>query len=322
MKVSVLMSVYNESEEEISLSIESILNQTLKDIELIIVNDNPINNELNYILDYYRKLDNRIVLIKNEVNLGLALSLNKASNIAKAPFLARMDADDISNLTRLSKQYEIMKTEDYDLTCTNYSFIDEKSNYIERKVENYSSEQINNLLPLDNVIHHPTVMMKKIIFKELKGYRNFLSAQDYDLWLRFHFKGCKFYMINEKLLKYRIRSESVSLRNRAQQVSTITYIRNQYLKRLKTGKDAYSYSSYLKYLEKGNSLDVENNKGVNYYFNLLVKAQDRFDRKEYIKGLLLKLKVFLRCRILRKEYISKIKMKAYLNLMNFGNSKI
>lgn len=316
IKVSVLMSVYNESKNEIALSIQSILNQTLSDIEFIIVNDNPNNIEISNILEYYRNIDERIIIIENEVNLGLAMSLNKAANVARAPFLARMDADDISELTRLSKQYEVMIENDYDLTCTNYSFIDEKSNYIERKANYYTSKQIEDLLPLDNVIHHPTVMVKKIIFKKLNGYRNFLSAQDYDLWLRFHFEGCRFYMLEDILLKYRIRDNSVSLRNRSQQICTITYIRNQYLKKLREGEDNYSYNSYLYYLDKKKYLNKKKNYKVNYYFDILVKSQELLEEKKYFIILLLKLKVFLRCDVLRNDYISKNKMKLYLIFKN------
>ena len=76
--ISVIMSTFNESEEELSLSIQSILNQTYKKFEFIIINDNPENAQLGIVLEKFKQQDPRIRLVKNEKNIGLAASLNKA----------------------------------------------------------------------------------------------------------------------------------------------------------------------------------------------------------------------------------------------------
>lgn len=123
-------------------------------------------------------------------------------------------------------------------------------------------------------------------------------------------------MLEDILLKYRIRDNSVSLRNRSQQICTITYIRNQYLKKLREGEDNYSYNSYLYYLDKKKYLNKKKNYKVNYYFDILVKSQELLEEKKYFIILLLKLKVFLRCDVLRNDYISKNKMKLYLIFKN------
>lgn len=94
-KVSVLMSVYNETLNELAESIDSILNQTYKLFEFIIVNDNPTREDLKEILINYQNKDNRIKIIESKENIGLAMSLNKAFDISTGNILVRMDADDM-----------------------------------------------------------------------------------------------------------------------------------------------------------------------------------------------------------------------------------
>jgi glycosyltransferase involved in cell wall biosynthesis len=103
-KISVLMSVYNEPESIILESVNSILTQTFSDFELLIVNDNPQNHEVEAILERIAKMDSRIRIIKNERNVGLAISLNRAADVAKANYFLRMDSDDVSMPNRFEKR--------------------------------------------------------------------------------------------------------------------------------------------------------------------------------------------------------------------------
>ena len=106
--ISVIMSTYNESLDEIKKSAESVLGQTYKKIEYIVVLDNPQNTEIK---SYFRTLpDSRIKLIENKTNVGLVRSLNKALQIAKGTYIARMDADDISASDRLPKIWTYMRS--------------------------------------------------------------------------------------------------------------------------------------------------------------------------------------------------------------------
>ena len=100
--VSVVMSVYNDS-KYLSESIKSILDQTLKDFEFIIVDDGSLDNSFD-LLRRFKKKDNRIKILKNNSNMGLAFSLNKAIKESKGKYIARMDADDLSMPDRLKKQ--------------------------------------------------------------------------------------------------------------------------------------------------------------------------------------------------------------------------
>ena len=101
--VSVIMSVYNEPAEWIMLAIDSVLHQTYRDVEFIIVCDNPDNDSICNLLSNYMDNDTRIVLILNKTNIGLTRSLNVALHKCKGKYIARMDADDISFPNRFEK---------------------------------------------------------------------------------------------------------------------------------------------------------------------------------------------------------------------------
>ena len=115
-KISVIMSEYNTPPNYLRASIESILNQTFKDIEIVIVDDCG-KNDLESIIKEYK--DRRIRVIKNDKNIGLVESLNKAIAVSKADILARMDTDDIADENRLEEQYNFMiNHEEYSVVGT------------------------------------------------------------------------------------------------------------------------------------------------------------------------------------------------------------
>ena len=106
--VSVIMSVYNEPEYMLSEAVNSILKQTFRDFEFIIVNDNPKTSMLNSIKKACGN-DDRVRILNNEENLGLARSLNKGIEVAVGKYMARMDADDISREDRLAVEVEYLE---------------------------------------------------------------------------------------------------------------------------------------------------------------------------------------------------------------------
>ena len=102
--ISVIMSVYNEPESILRAAVESILKQTFRDFEFIIVMDSPENETNKSVLAEYAKADDRLNLLFNEKNEGLTFSLNRALQYAKGMYIARMDADDVSLPLRLELQ--------------------------------------------------------------------------------------------------------------------------------------------------------------------------------------------------------------------------
>ena len=243
-KVSILMSIYNENESEIFKSIDSLVTQTYRNVEIIIIVDNPLEKgKYAEILKPYED-NNRIIVSYNAQNIGLARSMNVAFDLSSGDYIARMDADDVSVHDRIEKQVNIIKEQQADLVCTGYRFIDEMDREIEGRYLYYSPDNLKKSLLTTNSIHHPTILMKKEMFVKSGGYRDFPSSQDYDLWLRLLELDCKFYMIDEALLFYRIRSDSTTNRKRFEQACTNFYISALFYQRLTTDADDYSKENY------------------------------------------------------------------------------
>lgn len=181
--ISVIMSTYNESEEELETSICSILGQSYSNIEFIIVNDNPENSQLKNILLSIR--DSRVRIIENPKNMGLVNSLNRAWKLAKGNIIARMDADDVSKPNRLEDQLRVMQKEKFDLLGCNMEMIDDQGNSI-YPVRHYptTEKKIKKNIYWCNCIAHPTWMLKKSLYWKLGGYRNIPYCEDYDFILR------------------------------------------------------------------------------------------------------------------------------------------
>jgi len=311
-EISVLLSTYNESIEDIKNAINSILEQTFTDFELIIVNDNPDNK---LIIDYLDTIKNKknVKVIYNKENIGLANCMNKAYKIASGKYIARMDADDISVSNRFERQIELMKTGIYDLVCTNFHFIDTKNQILDKKHRDYSGLTLEKAIFRGNVIHHPTVMMTREIFEKVGGYRDFPCSQDYDLWLRMAEIGAKFYLLNEDLLGYRIREESVSNKRSMYQIATLYYIKFLSNERRKKSKDSYSLENYQDFLKK---IDVSAQYEEKYLEakDLISYFKDMLKKKRFIKAILLLREAVAMHKLIIHEFWFISKFVVYLKI--------
>lgn len=207
--VSVVMSVYN-TEKYLKESIESILNQTFKEFEFIIVNDGSNDNSLEIIKSYN---DTRIVIL-NQSNTGLAKALNNGIRLAKGKYIARMDADDISHPDRITKQVVFLnENPEYAVIGSNSTFIDMQSNRLYDSNYVLNDEEIRNRLPLSPFFHSST-MFQKIIFEEIGGYNEKIRHhfEDRILWNQMAKYG-KLYNLPESLICYRLVPESISNKN-------------------------------------------------------------------------------------------------------------
>ena len=249
-KVSILMSIYNESESEILKSINSLIGQTYCNVEIIVIVDNPLEKgKYEEVLIPFED-NNKIIVHHNDRNIGLARSMNVAFDLSSGEYIARMDADDISVHDRIEKQVTTIKEQQADLVCTGYKFIDEMDREIEGEYIYQSPDNLIRSLITTNCIHHPTILMKREIFIKSGGYRDFPCAQDYDLWLRLFELDCKFYMIDEVLLLYRIRDKSTTNERRFEQACTLLYISKLFYQRLTTDTDDYSKEHYAAFIKE------------------------------------------------------------------------
>lgn len=306
-KISILMSTYNETESDIRESVESMLRQTFTDYEMIVVNDNPKREDVKAILDSYN--DSRIIFYQNPTNIGLAMSMNKAAELAskETNIFARMDSDDIAEPTRLQKNYDVITSGDYDFVCSRYSYIDEKSVNIRKndKQVYYKPELLHHAISLDpSIVHHPTVMFTREIFEKTGGYRDFPCSQDADLWLRMAENGCRFYMIDEELVRYRINPNSVSNKKWFQQQLTCNYIFELSMERIrKNGHDSYSIDNYKVYLKEHGAGDITAENRLRNTYKKLGLAQQYRNEGKLLIALFLRITAFVESPLMRKHYI-------------------
>lgn len=267
--ISVIMGVYNETKLMLSQAIDSIISQTYTNWELLIFLDNPQNREIYAHLISYEKFDSRIKIFINEKNIGLANTLNKGLSYSKSEFIARMDADDISLPLRFEKEMLFLKAyPEVGMVSTNCIFIDDDG--VEQGSKTDIPEEpeiIKQLLPYGSTIIHPSVIIRKSVIKKVGGYRLLKTSEDYDLWLRILSSEIEIGSINEALIKYRIRANSMSNSDRMLNHLTDKYIRKLYIER-KSGTDTYSKENYEFFLKN------------NGYYNM--KKRLKFNESDYV----------------------------------------
>ncbi|HDH53156.1 MAG TPA: glycosyltransferase [Nitrospirae bacterium] len=209
------MSVYN-GREHLAESIESILAQTLKDFEFIIVDDCSTDNTLK-ILSTYQQKDKRIKVVENDKNIGLTRSLNKAIKMAEGDFIARHDADDTSFADRLEKQYSIIRQAGADVVGSQaHSNIKNTLKVVPRTdfLENLTLSK----LKFGNIFIHGTLFFKTTVLKQYLYDQDMKYAQDYELMIRLLKNGKSVYMINEVLYFLRVQDSSLSKAHRNEQL--------------------------------------------------------------------------------------------------------
>lgn len=241
--ISVIMSTYKEDERLLRESIESILNQTYKDFEYIIILDYPDNDVHKSVIEEYALKDDRIHFYINEKNMGLTDSLNRGLSLCHGEYIARMDADDISLPDRLERQMKYLEKNHYDLIGGITEMINENGSLLYSiKSVPTDPKKINKALRYSQCIAHPTWLGKKEVFEKNAGYRHMPLCEDYDFTLRAVLNGFVVSNLNEAVLKYRMTSNSISRSNLFEQYLYMSYITNEYKNNCIASVDkAYAY---------------------------------------------------------------------------------
>ena len=241
--ISVIMSTYKEDKRLLRESIESILNQTYKDFEYIIILDYPDNDVHKSVIEEYALKDDRIHFYINETNMGLTDSLNRGLSLCHGEYIARMDADDISLPDRLERQMKYLEKNHYDLIGGITEMINENGSLLYSiKSVPTDPKKINKALRYSQCIAHPTWLGKKEVFEKNAGYRHMPLCEDYDFTLRAVLNGFVISNLNEPVLKYRMTSNSISRSNLFEQYLYMSYITNEYKnKRVASVDKAYAY---------------------------------------------------------------------------------
>jgi len=225
--VSILMPSYN-AEKYIEEAITSILNQTFTDFEFIIIDDNSVDSTIS-IVEKYKKLDDRIVLLRNTENLKMAKALNVGIKVAKGKFLARMDADDWSYPDRIRKQVLYMqKHPEVGILGGSMEIINEKGKKIGRRDYSCTDVEIRSKVFRYSPFSHPLIMLRKSSLDKV-GYYNSLynPAEDYELYFRLG-EIAKFANLSDALIKYRIVDKSMTTGSTKKMELQTIAIRNKY----------------------------------------------------------------------------------------------
>lgn len=241
--ISVIMSVYNEPVEWLEQSVGSILNQTFKDFEFIIICDNPSNNTITNLIARFAEKDGRIKIIINDKNIGLTKSLNKGLSIAKGEFIARMDADDISLPLRFEKQVNYLRQYPNVIVLgTNIKYIG-KSNWLhESPTIVYTDKEIKAQLLLKNAFVHSSVFIRKEILdnNHISYDENYRQTQDLRLWETLMPYG-DFANLTDKLILYRLSDQQITKQSGQKQVGNSWQVRYRLQKKW-LQKIGYNYS--------------------------------------------------------------------------------
>lgn len=207
MEYSVLMTVYiKDNPEYFSLALMSMVNQTKKPDEIVLVKDGPITNELQKVIDNVdRNYPELIVQVQLPNNKGLGFALNEGIKVCKNELLARMDSDDISMPTRCEKQVaEFEKNPKLDIVgCPVIEFVGEPDNEVGKRNVPLDNEAIYKYCRKRDPFNHPTVMYRKSKVEEAGCYGNLRKNQDTDLWIKMLTKGAVCENLSEYLLKFR-----------------------------------------------------------------------------------------------------------------------
>lgn len=208
--VSVILPIYKD-DGFFDEALNSILVQTHKNIEVLVIANNSDDSLWEKIVEYAQQ-DLRIKPFRLELG-GLANALNYGIERSRGEYIARMDADDICVKDRIEKQLEFMlKNIDIDILGTQIQYIDMNSNFTEkgRTLVPENHEKIVQFLKKRCPFWHPTVMFKRKSIIKIGGYKYGFYGEDYELWIRAYLAGLKFHNLPEVLLNYRTHLNQMS----------------------------------------------------------------------------------------------------------------
>ena len=204
--VSIITPTYNCG-KFIAETIESAINQSYTNWEMIIVDDCSKDNTKEVVEEYMKK-DNRIKYHVLDKNSGAAVSRTKAMELAKGKYIAFLDSDDLWTEDKLEKQIKFMEDNNYNFTCTDYEQIDEVGNSLNKIIKTKKKTNYNGVL-LTCPVGNSTVMYNVEALGKFE-VPNIRKRNDDALWLQILKKEEYIYGMDEVLMKYRIRENSIS----------------------------------------------------------------------------------------------------------------
>lgn len=203
--VSVITPVHN-AQDFLAQTIESVLNQTYKNFEIILVDD--ASSDLSRdIIERYQKIDSRVKSVFLNENLGVANARNEGIKNSNGRFIAFLDSDDLWKENKLEKQINFMIENNYEFTYTGYELMDEDGNMLGKVVHTKNRVDYDELLK-HNVIGCLSVVIDRSKIQDIQMKK--IRHEDYSAWLKILKRGFVAYGLNENLASYRTRMNSLS----------------------------------------------------------------------------------------------------------------
>lgn len=215
--VSVVIPCYN-AEKYIEKCLQSVLNQTHTNLEIIVIDDASTDKSLEIISKIE---DKRLKIVQNQTNEGIVKSLNKAIKQANGKYIARLDADDFMQQERIEKQVNFLENhQDIALVGSNHILVDENENVLQYVSYPETYEEIQVFKYFLNPISHPTTMFKASVFEEFMYSEEYPHCEDYALWFQISNKY-KIANLPEYTTFYRVHNESVTIKNGGEQQENV-----------------------------------------------------------------------------------------------------
>ena len=281
VKISVVMPTYNSAADILREAVDSILAQTFRDFEYIIIDDGSTNESVDYLLSLG---DERIKLIRNPKNLGITKSLNIGFRVAQGKYIARMDSDDIALPARLEKQFAFMESHPDVIVCgTNVECFGTVSGVSGGTIEDMESYRIRAVFRNPGP-YHPTAFFNResLLRYHLTYDENLMFSQDYGLWVEISKYG-KVYILNDVLLRYRTHSSQISQAHRKKQIQCDQMTQAKLLRELLGDVTQEELDLHYRYSTGYYHDEIKNEKALTW-FRRLIEANNqvgKYDKKQF-----------------------------------------
>ena len=322
-EISVIMSVYN-GEAYLKEAIESVINQTFTNWELVVINDCSTDSTSEILSDFASE-DERIKVYTNEVNLKLPTSLNKAISLSGGKYIARMDADDICLPDRLEKQFKFMEENDH-VALSSCRFMTVKNGVYASGGAGgrCDNDAVKAMLLVSNPILHPGVIAKSEVLKKMCYDTTLTCTEDLELWTRMAMQGIKMHILDECLLIYRLHDKQITSTTLERQHTEVLKIQQKHyacfggqmdeeMQRFyitgvyfKENADINKFVRYAKWLRSVTSKKIDKN-AVNYaLFEILAEYKRcAVSKMEVLKAMTIFNPFFLAKEMLRRKTTAK-----------------
>ena len=281
VSISVVMPTYNTEVPILREAVESILSQTFRDFEFIIIDDGSDNDSPEYLKSLE---DQRVRLIQNPENMGITKSLNIGFKEAKGKYIARMDSDDIAVPVRLERQFAFMERHPAVIACgSNIEFFGAHSGVSHSRIKDMETYRITALFVNPGPMHPTAFFNRELLLRYKISYDEKLTySQDFGIWVEISKYG-EVCLLKDVLLRYRVHENQISVYRRKKQIQCACMVLRKQLQGLLGDVSDEELELHCRY-STGYYRDAVINDEMLNWFHRLIAANDRlgtYDRRKF-----------------------------------------